>query len=94
MKHLLATLILITSVVSPGFSSVISIEAANKNALVVNYESSRKPNKSKVECDLEDEIGDIIGIGMTRVNDTITKIIVGIPSDDMRKIVDVQCQEK
>ena len=95
MKTLLTSLIiLITSVVSPVFGGVISVEAINKNAIAVNYESSNQANKSKVECVLRDEIGNIIGIGMTKLNDTIAKVIVGISSDDMGKIVDVECQEK
>ena len=95
MKQLLTTLIiLITSVVSPVFGGVMSIESVNKNAIAVNYESSSQANKSKVECVLRDEIGNIVGIGMTRLNDTTSKVIIGILSDDMGKVVDVQCQEK
>jgi len=94
MKTLLATLILITSVVSPVFGGVISVEAINKNAIAVNYESSNQANKSKVECVLRDEIGNIVGIGMTKIDDTISRVIIGISSDDMGKMVDVQCQEK
>tara|TARA_A100001011_G_scaffold102473_1_gene108156 strand:- start:778 stop:906 length:129 start_codon:yes stop_codon:yes gene_type:complete len=41
MKTLLTTLtIVITSAVSPALGGVMSIEAINKNAIVVNYESS------------------------------------------------------
>ena len=94
MKILLTTLILLTSVVSPVSSGVMSIEAVNKNAIAVNYESSSQANKSKVECVLRDEIGNIVGIGMAKPNDTISKIIVGISSGDMGKIVDIQCEEK
>ena len=94
MKILLTTLILLTSVVSPVSSGVMSIEAVNKNAIAVNYESSSQANKSKVECVLRDEIGNIVGIGMAKLNDTISKIIVGISSGDMGKIVDIQCEEK
>ena len=86
--------ILFTSVVSTVFGGVISIEAVNKNAIAVNYESSGHANKSKVECVLSDEIGIIVGIGMAKLNDTISKVIVGISSGDMGKIVDAQCQEK
>ena len=95
MKTLLTSLIiLITSVVSPVFGGVISVEAINKNAIAVNYESSNQANKSKVECVLRDEIGNIVGIGMTKIDDTISRVIIGISSDDMGKMVDVQCQEK
>ena len=95
MKTLSITLILlITSVVSPVFGGVVSIEAVNKNAIAVNYESSSQVNKSKVECVLRDEIGNIVGIGMAKLDSTISKVIVGISSADMGKIVDVQCQEK
>ena len=94
MKILLTTLILLTSVVSPVSSGVMSIEAVNKNAIAVNYESSSQANKSKVECVLRDEIGSIVGIGMTKINVIISKVIVGIAREDMGKIVDVQCQEK
>ena len=79
---------------SPLFGGVMSIEAVNKNAIAVNYESSGQANKSKVECVLSDEIGNIVGIGMAKLNDTISKVIVGISSGDMGKIVDAQCQEK
>ena len=94
MKILLTTLILLTSVVSPVSSGVMSIEAVNKNAIAVNYESSSQANKSKVECILRDEIGNIVGIGMAKLDDTISKVIVGISSGDMGKIVDIQCNEK
>ena len=94
MKTLLTTLILIMQVVSPLFGGVMSIEAVNKNAIAVQYESSNQASKSKVECVLRDEIGNIVGIGMTKLNDTISKVIIGISNDDMGKIVDVQCQEK
>ena len=94
MKTLLTSLILIISAVSPVFGGVMSIEAVNKNAIAVNYESSSQANKSKVECILRDEIGNIVGIGMTKIDDTISRVIIGISSDDMGKIVDVQCQEK
>ena len=95
MKTILTSLIiLISSVVSPVFGGVISIEAINKNAIAVNYESSNQANKSKVECVLRDEIGNIVGIGMTKINDTISKVIIGISNDDMGKIVDIQCEEK
>ena len=95
MKTLLTTLIiLLTSVVSPVFGGVISIEAVGRNAIVVNYESSSQANKSKVECVLRDEIGNIVGIGMAKLDDTISKVIVGISSGDMGKIVDIQCEEK
>ena len=93
-RYLASLIILFTSVVSPVFGGVISIEAVNKNAISVNYESSSQVNKSKVECVLRDEIGNIVGIGMTKLNDTISKVIIGISNDDMGKIVDVQCQEK
>ena len=93
-RYLASLIILLTSVVSPVFGGVISIEAVNKNAIAVNYESSGQANKSKVECVLRDEIGNIVGIGMTKLTDTISKVIVGISGDDMGKIVDVQCQEK
>ena len=94
MKTLLTTLILIMQVVSPLFGGVMSIEAVNKNAIAVHYESSNQASKTKVECVLRDEIGNIVGIGMTKLNDTISKVIIGISNDDMGKIVDVQCQEK
>ena len=95
MKTLLTSLIiLITSVVSPVFGGVTSVEAINKNAIAVNYESSNQANKSKVECVLRDEIENIVGIGMTKLTYTISKVRVGISSDDIGKIVDVQCQEK
>ena len=95
MKQFLTTLIiLLTSVVSPVFGGVMSIEAVNKNAITANYESSNQANKSKVECVLRDEIENIVGIGMTKIDDTIARVIIGISSDDMGKIVDVQCQEK
>ena len=94
MKLLITILIIFTSVVSPAFGGVMSIEAVNKNAIAVNYKSSNQANKSKVECVLRDEIGNIVGIGMTKLNDTISRVIIGISSDDMGKIVDVQCQEK
>ena len=93
-RYLASLIILFTSVVSPVFGGVISIEAVNKNAIAVNYESSNQADKSKVECVLRDEIGNIVGIGMTKLNDTISKVIIGISNDDMGKIVDVQCQEK
>tara|TARA_A100001011_G_C13666800_1_gene577938 strand:- start:21 stop:305 length:285 start_codon:yes stop_codon:yes gene_type:complete len=94
MNQLLNTLVIFSSVVSPVFGGVISIEAVNQNAIVVNYESSGQSNKSKVECVLRDEIGDIVGIGMTKLDNTISKVIVGISRGDMGKIVDIQCQEK
>ncbi len=94
MKYVLTTLILFTSVVSPVLCGVMSIEAAGKNAIVVNYESSNQTNKSKVECVLRDEIGNIVGIGMAKLDDTISKVIVGISSGDMGKTVDIQCEEK
>ena len=95
MKTLLIVItILITSVVSPVFSGVMSIEAEGKNAIAVDYESSGQANKSKVECVLRDEIGNIVGIGMAKLNDNISKVAVGILSGDMGKIVDIQCQEK
>ena len=95
INTLLTTLIiLLPSVVSPVFGGVILIEAVNKNAIAVNYERSNQANKSKVECVLRDEIGNIVGIGMTKIDDTIPRVIIGISSDDMGKIVDVQCQEK
>ena len=94
MKQLLTTLIIFKSVVSPVFGGVMSIEAVNKNAIAVNYENSNQANKSKVECVLWDEIGNIVGIGMTKIDDTISRVIIGISSDDMGKMVDVQCQEK
>ncbi len=95
MKLLLAALIIIvTSVLSPVFSGVISIEAANKNAIVVNYESSNQATKSKVECALTDEIGNIVGVGMAKLDETISRIVVGISSEDMGKIVDITCLEK
>ncbi len=94
MKTILTTLIIFTSVVSPVFGRVVSIEAVNKNAILVNYESSNQANKSRVECVLRDEIENIVGIGMTKLTDTISKVIIGISGDDMGKIVDVQCQEK
>ena len=95
MKPLLTSLIiLITSVVSPVFGGVMSIESVNKNAIAVNYESSSQANKSKVECILRDEIGNIVGIGMAKLDDTISKVIVAISSDDMGKIADIQCNEK
>ena len=94
MKQLLTTLIIFKSVVSPVFGGVMSIEAVNKNAIAVNYESSNHANNLKVECVLRDEIGNIVGIGMTKIDDTIARVIIGISSDDMGKIVDVQCQEK
>ena len=93
-RYLASLIILLTSVVSPVFGGVISIEAVNKNAIAVNYESSNQADKSKVECVLRDEIGNIVGIGMTKLNDTVSRVIVGISSVDMGKIVDVQCQEK
>ena len=94
MKTLLTSLIiLITSVVSPVFGGVISVEAINKNAIAVNYESSNQANKSKVECVLRDETGNIVGISMTKLNDTVSRVIVGLSSVDMGKIVDVQCKE-
>ena len=95
MKTILTLLIILfTSVIPPAFGGVTSIEAVNKNAIAVNYKSSGQANKSKVECVLRDEIGNIVGIGMTKLNDTISRVIIGISSDDMGKIVDVQCQEK
>ena len=94
MKPLLITLILLMSVVPPLFGGVMSIEAVNKNAIAVNYESSGQANKSKVECVLRDEIGNIVGIGMAKLNDTVSKVIVGLSSVDMGKIVDIQCEEK
>ena len=93
-RYLTSLIILFTSVVSPVFGGVISIEAVNKNAIAVNYESSSQANKSKVECVLRDEIGNIVGIGMAKLDVTISKVIVGISSDDMGKIVDFQCKEK
>ena len=93
-RYLASFIILLTSVVSPVFGGVISIEAVNKNAIAVNYESSNQANKSKVECVLRDEIGNIVGIGMTKRNDTVSRVIVGISSVDMGKIVDIQCEEK
>ena len=95
MKALLTSItILITSIVSPVFSGVMSIEAVNKNAIAVNYESSSKANKSKVECVLRDEIGNIVGIGMAKLNDTVSQVILSISSGDIEKIVDIQCEEK
>ena len=94
MKTILTTLIVFTSVVSPVFGGVVLIEAVNKNAIAVNYESSSQVNKSKVECVLRDEIGNIVGIGMAKLDSTISKVIVGISSTDMGKIVDIQCEEK
>ena len=94
MKTLLTSLVLFALMIAPVIGGVVAIEAANKNAIIVNYESSGQANKSKVECVLRDEIGDIVGIGMTKLNATIAKVIVGISSGDMGKIVDVQCQEK
>ena len=93
-RYLASFIILLTSVVSPVFGGVISIEAVNKNAIAVNYESSNQADKSKVECVLRDEIGNIVGIGMTKLNDTVSRVIVGISSVDMGKIVDIQCEEK
>ena len=93
-RYLASLIILFTSVVSPVFGGVMSIEAVNKNAIAVNYESSSQANKSKVECVLRDEIGNIVGIGMAKLDDTISKVIVGISSGDMGKIVDIQCEEK
>ena len=60
-RYLASLIILFTSVVSPVFGGVMSIEAVNKNAISVNYESSSQANKSKVECVLRDEIGNIVG---------------------------------
>ena len=94
MKTILTTVILFTSVVSPVFGGVTSIEAVNKHAIAVNYEISSQTNKLKVECVLRDEIGNIVGIGMAKLDDTISKVIVGISSGDMGKIVDIQCEEK
>ena len=94
MKPLLTRLILLISVVSPVFGGVMSIEAVGKNAIVVNYESSDQANKSKVECILTDEVGDIVGIGMAKLNNTVSEVIIGISSSDMGKIVDIKCQEK
>ena len=94
MKILFTTVILFTSVVSTVFGGVMSIEAVNKNAIAVNYESSSQANKSKVECVLRDEIGNIVGIGMAKLNDTVSKLIVGLSSVDMGKIVDIQCEKK
>ena len=94
MKILTGIVILFLSVISPVFGGVVSIEAVNKSAIAVNYESSGQADKSKVECVLRDEIGSIVGIGMTKINVIISKVIVGIAREDMGKIVDVQCQEK
>ena len=94
MKTLLTSLILIISAVSPVFGGVMSIEAVNKNAIAVNYESSSQANKSKVECILRDEIGNIVGIGMAKLENTVSKVTVGISSGDMGKIVNIQCEEK
>lgn len=94
MKQLLTTLILITLVVSPVFGGVMSVEAVGKNAIVVNYEISGHENKAKVECTLKDEVGDIVGIGMAKLSGTVSKVVIGISSDDMGKILDIQCQEK
>ena len=57
MKQLLTTLIIFTSVVSSVLGRVISIEAVNKNANAVNYESPSQTNKSMVECLIRYEIG-------------------------------------
>ena len=65
---------------------VISIEAINKYAIVVNYESFSQVDKSKIECVLRDEIGDIVGIGIANVPNNIAKVILGISSGDMAKI--------
>ena len=94
MKILTGIVILFLSVISPLFGGVVSIEAVNKSAIAVNYESSGQADKSKVECVLRDEIGNIVGIGMAKLDDTISKVMVGISSGDMGKIVDIQCNEK
>ena len=87
LKTLLATLtILITSAVSLMLGGVISIEAINKYVIVVNYESFSQVDKSKIECVLRDEIGDIVGIGIANVPNNIAKVILGISSGDMAKI--------
>ena len=67
MKTILTTLIIFTSVVSPVVGGVVSIEAVNKNAILVNYERSNQANKSKIECVLRDEIENIVASG-TKIN--------------------------
>ena len=94
MKPLLITLILLTSVVSPLFGGFMSIEAVHKNTIAVSYESSGQTNKSKVECVLRDEFGNIVGIGMANLNDTVSTVIIGLSNVDMGKIVDIQCEEE
>ena len=60
----------------------------------MHYESFSKANKSNVECVLRDEIGNIVEIGMAKLNDTVSQVILSISSGDMEKIVDIQCEEK
>ena len=53
---------------------------ANKNAIAVNYESSSQANKSKIECVLRNEVGNVVEIGITKLNDTKSKVILGLSS--------------
>ena len=47
-----------------------------------------------MRCTIEDESGDLIGLGIAKREDKLTSIMVGVPENSLNLLIDVECEER
>ena len=80
---------------SSGWSgTIVDIKSGKFNSLIVIYRADTEPTNTKVQCNVKSEIGDLIGLGIAKREDKLTRIMVGVPENALNSLIDVACEEK
>ena len=85
---------LLVSYASFSAAEVVSIETGNFNSIIILFKTDLSLKNSKVECNVLSIDGTIIGMGVSKRQEQVTRVMVGLPEDSINDIVDVICEEK
>ena len=74
--------------------AIVDIKSGKFNSLIVTYRVDNESTNTKVQCSVESESGDLIGLGIAKREDKLASGMVGIPENSLNSLIDVACEEK
>ena len=91
MRFLISIIAVISWMVSTAWSgTIVDIKSGRFNSVIVIYRVDKESTNTKVQCTVESESGDLIGLGIAKREDKLTSIMVGVP-EKFSKFIDRCC---
>ena len=67
--------------------TIVDIKSRKFNSLIVRYRVDNKSTKTKVQCSVKSDSGDLIGLSVAKREDKredkLTSVMVGIPENSL-----------